>query len=289
MKLHSVRRKMGSIVVRLLAVIAVSGMLGLPAAGAAGITNLSFESDLAGWTANGNVQTISPLGGTKNISGQTGFPASDGNWFALLSTSPDSSIPGNPAGVDSGVDRDGSGANEFDVATLSQAFTLTAPSSIALDWTVATSEFDGWATAGLADIAEIRLLPSVGAPISLVQVSLDDGFNDGTFTPLAGVNFSGWSWTTSDPTPPASSFFDGTYNSGFQTAGSGLLAAGDYTLEFFVGDESDGSFDTGLLVDNIRVTAAAVPEPSSFVLLSTLLPALACIRRRHRSAKATGA
>jgi len=257
----------------------LTAALAAPSAGAAPLTNLSFESDLTGWTATGNVQRISPLGGTKNISGQTGFPASDGNWFALLSTSPDESIPGNPVGVDSGVDRDNSGFNEFDIATLSQPFTLNTPSTLSLDWTVATSEFteDGGTHAFAADIAEIRLLPAAGAPIPLVQVSLDDGFNDGSFTVLPAAAFSGTSWTTSDPTPPASSFSDGSYNSGFQTASSGLLAAGDYTLELFVGDEWDGGADTGLLVDNLQVTA--VPEPASAALLLSLLPAVALRRR----------
>ncbi len=255
--------------------------LAAPSAGAAGLTNLSFEADLAGWSSTGNVQRISPLGSTKNISGQTGFSASDGNWFVLLSTSPDSSIPGNDPGVDSGADRDNSGANEFDVATLSQLFNMAAPFTLSLDWTVATSEFGGYPPpGGMADIAEIRLLPAGGGtPISLVQHSLDDGYNDGTFAPLAFADFSGTSWQTSDPTPPASSFYDGTYNSGFQTASSGLLAAGDYTLELFVGDEFDGGFDTGLLVDNLQITA--VPEPASAALLLSLLPVVA-LRRHHR-------
>jgi len=256
--------------------------LAAPSAGAAGLTNLSFESDLAGWTASGNVQTILPGPASgQNTSGQPGFTATDGSWFALLSTSPDRSIPGSDPAVDSGADHDGSGANEFDVATLSQPFTMASPFSLSLDWTVATSEFDGTGFAGAADIAEIRLLPAAGAPIPLVQVSMDDGVNDGTFTPLAAADFSGSPWQTTDPTPPASSFFDGTYLSGLQTVSSPLLAAGDYTLELFVGDEFDGEFDTGLLVDNIQVTAAAVPEPASAALLLSLLPVV-CLRRHYR-------
>ncbi len=289
MKLHSLRLKIRSLLFRGVLVLAAFCFFGPPAAGASGFTNLSFETDLSGWAATGNVQTISPLGLTKNISGQTGYSATDGNWFALLSTSPDSTVQGMPPGVDSGVDRDASGSNEFDVATLSRTFTLTAPSTLALDWTIATSEFDGYSLAGSADIAEIRLLPSTGAPITLVQHSLDDGYNDGSFAPLFVDDFSGPSWTTSDPTPPASSFADGTYLGGFQTVTSSLLGAGDYTLEFFVGDEYDGGFDTGLLVDNIQVTAAAVPEPSSFVLLATFLPLLAGLGRHHRAANSTDA
>jgi len=256
--------------------------LAAPSAGAAGLTNLSFESDLAGWTASGNVQRILPgPAAGQNTSGAPGFTATDGSWFALLSTSPDSSIPGQPQGVDSGADRDSSGVNEFDVATLSQPFTMASPFSLALDWTLATSEFDGFPDAGAADVAEIRLVPAGGAPIPLVQVSMDDGFNDGLFTPLGSADFSGSSWQTSDPAPPSSSFFDGTYLGGLQTVSSGLLVAGDYTLELFVGDEWDGSFDTGLLVDNIQVTAAAVPEPASAALLLSLLPVV-YLRRHYR-------
>ncbi|NOY52788.1 MAG: hypothetical protein GXP58_04120 [Deltaproteobacteria bacterium] len=292
MKLYSIKLKIRNVVLRWMAVIAVFCLFVPAAAFATGLTNLSFETDLSGWTASGNVQRINPdyHSPDKNISGQTGYLATDGSWFALLSTSPDSFVNGMPPGVDSGFDRDGSGADEFDIATLSQSFTLTAPSTLALDWTIATSEFDGWSTAGLADIAEIRLLPAAGAPISLVQCSLDDGYNDGSFAPLYAGDFSGISWTTSDPTLPASSFYDGTYLGGFQTVTSSILGAGDYTLEFFVGDEGDGSFDTGLIVDNIRVSAAAVPEPSSFFLIASFLPVLAGLHRRHhRSVKAAGA
>lgn len=254
-------------------------LLTAPSVGAAGLTNLSFESNLTGWTATGNVQRILPgPAAGQNTSGQPGFTATDGSWFVLLSTSPDSSIPRSAPGVNSGADRDASGHNEFDVATLSQPFTMANPFSLALDWTIATSEFDGYPDAGSADIAEIRLLPAAGAPIPLVRVSLDDSFNDGTFTPLATSAFSHSSWQTTAPTPPASSFFDGTYNRGFQTVSSPLLAAGDYTLELFVGDEWDGAFDTGLLVDNIQITA--VPEPASATLLLALVPAVALRRRR---------
>ena len=257
----------------------LTAALAAPSASAAGLTNLSFETDLAGWTATGNVQRISPVGGGKNISGQTGFPASDGSWFALLSNAPDRAANGSGPAVNSGADRDGSGANEFDVATLSQSFTMATPFTLDLAWTVATSEFDGFPDAGAADLAEIRLLPAAGAPIPLVQVSLDHNTNDGSFIPLGVGDFSGTSWQTSAPTPPASSFSDGAYLGGFQTVSSGLLPAGAYTLEFFVGDEFDGEFDTGLLVDNLQITA--VPEPASVLLLLSLLPALA-VRRRRR-------
>ena len=258
----------------------LTAALAAPSASAAGLTNLSFETDLAGWTATGNVQRISPVGGGKNISGQTGFPASDGSWFALLSNAPDRAANGSGPAVNSGADRDGSGANEFDVATLSQSFTMATPFTLDLAWTVATSEFDGFPDAGAADLAEIRLLPAAGAPIPLVQVSLDDNINDGSFIPLGVGDFSGTSWQTSAPTPPASSFIDGTYLGGFQTATSGVLPAGAYTLEFFVGDESDGWVDTGLLVDNLQITAA-VPEPASATLLLSLLPAVVLLRRRR--------
>jgi len=279
------RQRICNFIFRGLLVVAVVSLFGPAVAAAAGFTNASFEADLSGWSTSGNVQTINPDFhlSQKNISGQTDYFAADGDWFALLSTSPDSSVPGQPVGVDSGADRDGSGADEFDIATLSQGFTLAAPSTLALDWTLTTSEFDGWDTAGAADIAEIRILPSTGSPIPLVRVSLDDGWNDGSFTPLGAGSFWGSQWSTSDPTPVSSAFLDGAYNGGFQTISSGLLPAGDYTLEFFVGDETDGSVDTGLIVDNIRVSTAAVPEPSSFVLLATFLPLLAGLGRRHRA------
>jgi len=266
--------------------------LAAPSAGAAGLTNPSFESGLAGWTTNatGNVQTIDP---GVNTWGAPDFTATDGSWLALLSTSPDRSIQGSGNGVDSGVDRDGSsippgqGTTELDIATLSQTFTMGSSFSLSLDWSVATSEFDlagGFTTANAADVAEIRLLPAGGAPpIPLKQVSLDDGYNDGSFTPLHAADFSGAThrWGTTAGSPPSSAFADGTYNSGFQTANSGPLEPGTYTLEFFVGDELDGATDTGLLVDNIQVTAAAVPEPASAALLLSLLPAVA-LRRRWR-------
>jgi len=251
---------------------------------AASLTNLSFETDLVGWTASGDVQRILPGPAPgQNTWGQPGFTATDGRWVALVSTAPDPLFYRAP-GIDSGEDRDGNGRHERDLATLSQRFTAATPFSLSFDWTVATSELGEYAHHN--DIVGARLIPDSGDAIPLLQLATDNGNYTGDFTPLAGDDFTvqGWGWGTADPHPSSSFFRDGTYRGGLHTATRDIIPAGAYTLEFFAGDDANGRFDTGLFVDNLRfqttVPVTVVPEPIALSLVAILLPIVAFSRQR---------
>jgi len=259
-------------------ILCIVAILAPETAPAAPLTNLSFETNLMGWTASGDVQRILPGPAPgQNTWGQPGFTATDGRWVALVSTAPDPLFYRAP-GIDSGEDRDGNGRHERDLSTLTQSFTATTSFSLSFDWTVATSEFDGYARHN--DIAGARLISDDGDAIPLLQLATDNGSYTGGFTPLSSDDFTigGWGWGTADPHPSSSFFENGTYRGGVRTATRDLIPAGSYTLEFFAGDDANGRFDTGLFVDNVRVTA--VPEPISLSLVAMLFPIVAFSRHR---------
>jgi hypothetical protein len=147
------------------------------------------------------------------------------------------------------------------------------------------------------DSASLTSLPFVVAdPGGLLSLSfnfltadfLDDSYeisltrNGSTTTVLASGTVGS---STLSPTPlgfavapDGSTFVDQT---GFITLNTQLLA-GLYTLQFVVSDDFDGGFDSGLLIDNITVVEAPIPEPGTLLLLTGGLAALR-VRSRRRS------
>jgi len=62
---------------------------------------------------------------------------------------------------------------------------------------------------------------------------------------------------------------------------SQAFSSGTYWLSFYITDVGDFERDSGLLLDNIRIMAVKVPEPSSTLLLAGALLALGVFRRQR--------
>lgn len=214
------------------------------------VNNGGFESGLANWTSTGAVEVLIPSDFAPAVG------PFEGASFVLLSTGPDDN-----GGGDTGADIDGSGSNEFDAATLTQTF--TAASSGMLNFTIAgfgSSEVDG----GVDDIFEVRI---DGVPVIQGSVPVTTGSPFADFGTLDGVDYT----VTSGGATNGSQFVDGiTAPQQF----SFNVTAGVHTLEFFVADEGDDIFDSGLLIDAVSFvsnTPASIPTLSEWAMLMLIL------------------
>jgi len=247
-------------------------IMALPMVSIAQIDNGSFENgSLSGWTLQAGVVEVIQ---SSNFDHPVAPP--DGAYYALLSTTP-SAHPG----IDSNRDRDNFENNERDPAILTQTFVVAnPPEELSFSVAMLTSEESIDIS---ADIFECLL---DGAP--LIQGASSNAAGGSSF-PFAGV-FDGTSYTvTSSGAANASVFRHGL--SSFQTVKTMINTGGSHTLECFIGDGSgDGTLDSGLLLDDVRLTAPPAPpaEPQQIPSLSTwgllflsgLLGIMGLMRRR---------
>jgi len=204
------------------------------------ILNGGFETgNLTGWTSSGNgsVQVLtaaqlSPLTPT------------EGNFFTLIGNGPsDVGADGSP---DTGI-------------LTSDSFVVGAGGAIlAFDWNFLTADFTGASTVpGFEDSFVISLIPSIG-PATILESG------DLTLTTFTLINADGSPVTSPDGTSVFEELFE---HLGVHTT-SVNLAAGTYSMQFRVADVGDGSFDSALLIDNMRLSQAqAIPEPSTLLTL----------------------
>jgi hypothetical protein len=198
----------------------------------------------------------------------SGLDASDGDFFALVSTGP------------------GSTASVGDLT--SDTFTVTAAGgTLSFDYDFLTSEigtgdfydpeFDG------LDAFLVQLLPTVGAPIALLSGDITN----------TDFDFFG-SYDVYD-TPNLVVFDQHISAQGSLLSFSTAVAAGDYRLRFVVVDgpvdgEANDEFDSALLIDNVLLVnnpiieppdpgLPPVPEPTTLLLFG-VAGALALVRRR---------
>ena len=169
--------------------------------------------------------------------------ATEGSQFLTLSTFTGTfdAVTGLfPPGVDSGIDRNGNGNNEQDIAVLSLDFSALAGQTVSFDYNFLTAELP--VEPFFADAFEVSLN---GTQVVAGAV----GINNGAFPQLFGFD-------ALPVTGPDSSFF-ASGQLGFLSA-SATTAPGINTLEFFVGDDFDNLVESALLVDNILLDGQLV-------------------------------
>lgn len=72
------------------------------------------------------------------------------------------------------------------------------------------------------------------------------------------------------------------FHTGYQPFSISLAsyAAGNYTVGFGIQDRTTGDIPSGLLIDNVNITTAAVPEPSTIGLILAGAASFLAVRRR---------
>jgi len=213
------------------------------------IVNGNFEAgDLSGWTIGG-------LGGCVEVLSASDFApeiiAPEGRWFVLLSTGP------SEINLALGPDLDGNGCPDNDSAILRQAFTLLSyqvPATLSFRWNFLSAETGGHDDFFMVSLNGNRILTgSVPGASSFVS----------PFPDVPALDQIGYTVTSYGLTDGA--IFDGG-SCGFQSFSCVITTAGSYTLEFAIIDQEDRFFDSGLLIDAVRLTlpspAAPPPAPS---------------------------
>lgn len=224
-----------------------------------------FEPYATG-TAPGGPFVHGGKGGTAEVA--AGFSGAitpvEGDKLAYLTTG-----PGENGTAPAGVDRDGNGHDETDWASMSFTFSATAGEVLSFAYDVLTDE----AATDFYDVFEIRL-----DAVSIASGVVGGGSSYlGTFPVV--TTFSMGPVTG----PDGSSFFDG--HLGWTSVSIGIATTGTHTLDFYVADDggfdgSDFEADTALLIDDIQLNAATVPEPGAMLMVAVGLVAACRCRPR---------
>lgn len=203
------------------------------------VNNGSFENGLNGWARGGTNRSESLT--AANLDNQ--ITPSDGSRVAFLSTG-----PGN-LNQNSGRNRDNSAGNELDVSTLSTTVNFNFfPAVVKYQWSFPSSEqnedppFD--------DLFQVSI-----DGVSIHTGSANKGFEGNSTFPNAplseGRRFAvsgGGSTVGTDLQNGISEFND--FCAAIPNAQPG---ENQMRLEFAVGDQGDGQFDSGLVIDNVEI------------------------------------
>jgi hypothetical protein len=165
------------------------------------------------------------------------------------------------------------GAPAGEGSAISRVFSVSAAASLAFDYNYLSMEGGiGSDPAflmlrGLAPESTFRLVAQLntGTP-SLSNVRLCER-----------VEFPDGDGGTGNICPEFSGLETQTWQTGFRTFNALLPEAGDYQLGIVIFELSEGTIPSGILVDNLRVTA--VPVPAAVWLLVTGVGLLAWLRR----------
>jgi hypothetical protein len=250
-----------------LALAAVVAAAGSAPAAAQVIANPSFEGgSLAGWTVAGTGQ-VGPIQAAHLIGGAIPGGVPDGSWFAVLSTTPQTTgTGGTTARIDANT------TDEFDIATLSITVAIPFwPAALEFDWTFPSSEqdqpgqfddlFDVMVYQGAppADPTVNNRLFARSAPRNVPQDF--SNFSNAHFLGTATVN---WSINR-----PGGSPVNGTalrYGAAeFRRACIGIdlpeFPGPPYTrtIRFRVADQGDRQFDSALFLDRVQVVPRCNP------------------------------
>lgn len=211
------------------------------------IENGGFETgDLTGWntSGNGSIQVLS----STDISP---LVPPEGTYFTLIGNGPSDVL--NDGLPDSGT-------------LISNPFIVTQDGTLKITWNFLTAEFTGTSATTL-DFFTISLTPSTGIPII---------WEEGNVSLTTFSYIDGGSPVTA---PDGSSFIE---HINFQTSYINIIPE-TYTLTLSVGDDIDGTFDSGLLIDRIEFTP--VPEPNHLTILFGILMFYILILTKKRISK----
>ncbi len=201
------------------------------------LPNGSFENGLNGWTPafQGRVESLLASAFVGNLP-----TVPDGQRVALLSTG-----PGNVGGGNVNVDNNG--VNDLDVTTLDTTLVFGfAPAVLRFDWAFATSEqnqpnnFDD--TFGLLLGGQFVFTGSVNKPGGVSP------FPDAPPAQLPGIVINSPGVTN------GSSYIDGIsmFSSACVDIPGAVNGNNAIIARFFVADQADNGFDSGLIIDNVR-------------------------------------
>ncbi|MFZ3166502.1 MAG: SdrD B-like domain-containing protein [Candidatus Methanoperedens sp.] len=227
----------------------LAGIMAVSGISDAAVINGGFEEGtLNGWTPNGGVNVI-PSGGMgyfdETLQSDIPLDAPEGSKFVLLSTGPSSN---------GGIDMDGNGDPDFDIANLSQTFTLDAnqvPAVISFKWSFLTSEvsFGGFLQ---DDFFQVKLTKNSNIETVFLKGSVPGSGQSTSGFPDVGI-LDGFPWMVSG----GESFVDGKTD--FQTSYYQINEPGEYTLQFLVADQADVDTNSGLIIDNVTLTTLVNP------------------------------
>lgn len=204
------------------------------------ITNRSFETgDFTGWNT---------LGITSVVDSGYGVSPTDGSFQALMkatSAAPTASAIETFLGLSSGrlteISNANGGTDAIGGSAISQQITATAGEKLTFDWNFLTDEF-----------AE--------EPV----------FRDFAFFSLTSQNNGAFIADTFHP-DLASSSSEFSLETGYNSTTITFNSSGTYMLGFGVVAVEDNLVDSGLLIDNVEFSSAAVPEANAFTALLALL------------------
>lgn len=207
------------------------------------LPNGGFENGLTGWTPGFQQRAESVTAAM--FPGNPPQPP-EGQRMALLSTG-----PGNVFGTSQDID--GNGVNEDDITTLDTTLVFNfAPAVLRFDWAFATAEanqpnqFDD--VFGLLLNNQFVFTGSVNKP------------GGGSPFPDAPPALPPGVVVNSPGVTDNSSYGDGisVFSSACVDIPGAINGSNSIPLRFFVADQADNAFDSGLLIDNVRVDDSCV-------------------------------
>ncbi|VAW47316.1 hypothetical protein MNBD_GAMMA02-1234, partial [hydrothermal vent metagenome] len=215
-------------------------------------TNGSFENGLTSWTVggSGNVNALNSAAFNNQIA------ASDGILMGFLSTG-----PGNIGGPNGNIDANGT--NDFNITTLSTNLNFDFfPAVIKFDWSFPSSEEDS--NAVFDDLFDVQIAGN--------RILSGSSNKPGGVSPFPDVPLG---------TPPAITVSGGgstngtllrfgvtPFNSECIIIPNAQPGTNNLNLQFQTADQGDAIFDSGLVLDNIRVESFC--ETAGTVALSQI-------------------
>jgi len=199
------------------------------------LTNGDFETgDLSGGWATGGAGRVEVLQGSDF---DPGISAPGGNWLAMIATGR-GNIPGNQSG-----DFDGNGITDYDHSTLSISFDTSGPETLSFDWDFFTAE-----VGQPAAFDDFFIVSLDGVPLFGRSVRHPGGVSPYPDTaPYDNIRYR----VNTTGALANNNFRSG--RAGLESAEIPIAAAGTHTLQFLVADQGDSRYDSGLLIDSIRL------------------------------------